>query len=254
MTGSANEYVITISGCLDGNLAGLVLNALAVIDAAGNIGPSLSNQTAVTKVDTSAPKFAVFDVTAPGVGGIPSWVFDSEEPVTGMTAAKFVFSGTATGCQLNYTVLRAGLGWQITLNHCSTGTTQVTLLANSVTDDAGNLGPSTALASNQITITADEVVNQVVSPPSGNQGAAVNTTPKKQTEPAKDTSEVESEVVPTKVDQQPENLDTEVRKLPVPRVGKSDPEPVSYPYGILGLAVLLAALALKRGGRVKRRH
>ena len=171
-----------------------------------------------------------------------------------MTAAKFVFSGTATGCQLNYTVLRAGLGWQITLNNCSTGTTQVSLLPNSVADDAGNLGPSTALASNQITITADEVVNQVVSPPSGNQGAAVNTTPKKQTEPAKDTSEVESEVVATKVNQQPENLDTEVRKLPVPRVEKSDPEPVSYPYGILGLAVLLAALALKRGGRVKRRH
>jgi len=136
MTGSANEYVITISGCLDGNLAGLVLNSLAVSDSAGNIGPSLSNQTPVTKIDTTAPKFAVFDVTAPGVGGTPSWVFDSEEPVNGMSAAKFVFSGTATGCQLNYTVLRTGLGWQITLNNCSIGTAQVTLVANAVSDNA----------------------------------------------------------------------------------------------------------------------
>lgn len=254
MTGSANEYVITISGCLDGNLAGLVLNALAVIDTAGNIGPSLSNQTPVTKIDTTAPKFAVFDVTAPGVGGIPTWVFDSEEPVSGMTAAKFVFSGTATGCQLNYTVLRAGLGWQITLNNCSLGTTQITLSANAVTDAAGNLGPSTALASNLITITADEVVNQVVNPPSGNQGAAVTTTPRKPTEPAKTTSEAEAELVPKKVDQQSEEQNTEVKKITVPRVEKSRAEPVSYPYGLLGLAVLLAALALKRGGRVKRRH
>jgi hypothetical protein len=55
MTGSGSQYTITISNCVDGDLAGLVLNSLAVQDAAGNIGPSLVNQTGVTKIDTTAP-------------------------------------------------------------------------------------------------------------------------------------------------------------------------------------------------------
>lgn len=256
MTGSANEYVITISGCLDGNLAGLVLNSLAVSDSAGNIGPSLSNQTPVTKIDTTAPKFAVFDVTAPGVGGTPSWVFDSEEPVNGMSAAKFVFSGTATGCQLNYTVLRTGLGWQITLTNCSTGTAQVTLLANSVSDNANNLGPTTALASNQLTITPDEVVNQNVNPPSGNQGAAVSDKPRKVVEEVEPIQKVVVEPEPTIM---VEPIDQRRPEENPPVAAKDKPEvvlePATYPLGLIGLALVLAVLALGTGRRkVKRRH
>jgi hypothetical protein len=160
MTGSGTDYTITIANCVDGNLAGLVLNPLAVVDAAGNIGPSLANQTPVTKIDTTAPIMRVTDVTAPGVGGLPIWVFDSEEPTTGMAANKFTFSGTATSCVMNYTVLRAGLGWQVALTGCGIGSTQVTLAANAVTDTAGNTGPTAALASNVINITPDEIVNQ----------------------------------------------------------------------------------------------
>ncbi|MEY4655518.1 MAG: hypothetical protein RL523_917 [Actinomycetota bacterium] len=256
MTGSANEYVITISGCLDGNLAGLVLNSLAVSDSAGNIGPSLSNQTPVTKIDTTAPKFAVFDVTAPGVGGTPSWVFDSEEPVNGMAAAKFVFSGTATGCQLNYTVLRTGLGWQITLNNCSIGTAQVTLVANAVSDNANNLGPTTALASNQLTITPDEVVNQSVNPPSGNQGAAVSDKPKKIVDKVEPIPQVELEPEPTIM---VEPIDPNLPEVEKPMTTKDKPEaviePTAYPFGLFGLALILAVLALGTGRRkVRRRH
>jgi len=180
MTGSGTDYVITISNCLDGNLAGLVLNSLSVVDTAGNIGPSLPNQTAATKIDTKAPVFSVTDVTAPGIGGLPTWVFDSEEPTTGMTAAKFTFSGTATACSMNYSVLRAGLGWQVGLTGCGVGTAHVTLAANAVADLAGNLGPTTALASNFITITADEIVNQKINPPTGAQGVTVKAPDKKQ--------------------------------------------------------------------------
>ena len=160
MTGSGTDYTITIANCVDGNLAGLVLNPLAVVDAAGNIGPSLANQTPVTKIDTTAPIMRVTDVTAPGVGGLPIWVFDSEEPTTGMAANKFTFSGTATSCVMNYTVVRPGLGWQVALTGCGIGSTQVTLAANAVTDTAGNTGPTAALASNVINITPDEIVNQ----------------------------------------------------------------------------------------------
>jgi len=173
LTGSNTDYVITLTGCLDGHLAGLVLNSMSVIDTAGNIGPSLNNQTVVTKIDTSAPVIHVTDVTAPGLGSIPTFVFDSEEPVTGMSSSKFIFSGTATGCSMNYSVLRTGLGWQISFTNCSLGSTKVSLLANSVSDAAGNLGPSTAVISNEVLLLADEVVNQTITNPTGNQGASV---------------------------------------------------------------------------------
>jgi len=179
MTGSGSQYTITIGSCLDGHLAGLVLNSSAVIDAAGNIGPSLLNQTNTTKIDTTAPVIHVFDVTEPGAAGTPSWVFDSEEPVTGMAAANFSFSGTAQSCSMNYSVLRAGLGWQITLLNCGVGTTQVTLAANSVSDSASNVGPLEEVASNQVTITADEIVNQTITP-STPTGGTVAITPEEE--------------------------------------------------------------------------
>lgn len=173
MTGSGAQYTITISSCVDGDLAGLVLNSLAVQDAAGNIGPSLLNQTEVTKIDTTAPVLRVTDITAPGAAGSPKWVFDSEEPVTGMSAAKFTFSGTAPTCELNYSVVRENLGWQISLEGCGTGTAQVTLAADSVTDSSGNVGPITAWPSNIIEITPDEVVNEVLDSSGQPSGAVV---------------------------------------------------------------------------------
>ncbi len=179
MTGSGSQYVITIGNCLDGHLAGLVLNSSAVMDAAGNIGPSLFNQTNTTKIDTTSPVIHVFDVTEPGSAGTPTWVFDSEEPVTGMTAANFSFSGTAQSCSLNYSVLRVGLGWQITLLNCGVGTTQVTLAANSVSDTASNVGPLEVVPSNVVTITPDEIVNQSVEP-NNPTGGAVTITPEEE--------------------------------------------------------------------------
>ena len=176
MTGSGSQYTITISNCVDGDLAGLVLNSLAVQDAAGNIGPSLVNQTGVTKIDTTAPILRVTDVTAPGAAGLPIWVFDSEEPATGMSSDKFTFSGTATSCVMNYAVLRENLGWQISLSGCGVGSTQVTLASNSVTDSSGNTGPTLALASNVIEITPDEVVNETFDSPEQPSGAVLENT------------------------------------------------------------------------------
>ena len=176
MTGSGSQYTITISNCVDGDLAGLVLNSLAVQDAAGNIGPSLVNQTGVTKIDTTAPILRVTDVTAPGAAGLPIWVFDSEEPATGMNSDKFTFSGTATSCVMNYAVLRENLGWQISLSGCGVGSTQVTLASNSVTDSSGNTGPTLALASNVIEITPDEVVNETFDSPEQPSGAVLENT------------------------------------------------------------------------------
>ncbi len=261
MTGSGTDYVITISNCLDGNLAGLVLNSLSVVDTAGNIGPSLSNQTAATKIDTKAPVFSVTDVTAPGVGGLPTWVFDSEEPTTGMTQAKFVFSGTATSCSMNYTVLRSGLGWQVGLTGCGVGTTQVTLAANAVSDLAGNLGPTTALASNVITITADEVVNQKINPPTGTGGGIQNV-------PHGNTN---TEVIPKDKVTKPElsqskpgqpqveipkpvtkELENQAKEKIV--ISPNQQQPLFIAAGLVGLAIALGSFVVGSQLRIRRRR
>jgi len=265
MTGSGTDYTITIANCSNGNLAGLVLNPLSVIDTAGNIGPSLPNQTGVTKIDTAAPVMRVTDITAPGVGGLPIWVFDSEEPTTGMASNKFTFSGTATSCVMNYSVLRAGLGWQIALTGCSVGSTQVTMSANAVADLAGNLGPTAALASNVITITPDEVVNQQINAggqPTGatvkdpvvpeklttrttSKAPVVEVTPREKTSPTK-------EQIPAITKPPTKELKEEAAKKLV--LSPEQSQPMFMSLGLLVMALLLVAFAAGSSLRNRRRR
>jgi len=264
LTGSGTDYTITIANCQNGNLAGLVLNPLAVIDTAGNIGPSLPNQTGVTKVDTGAPVLRVTDITAPGVGGLPIWVFDSEEPTTGMAAGKFTFSGTATNCVMNYSVLRPGLGWQIELTGCGVGSTQVTLAANAVADLAGNLGPTVALASNVINITPDEVVNQnlnAAGQPTGVTVKEVTTDkPKVNTqvyEKPKTDGPAKQELLPNKEmveERKPvtNELKQEAEKKIV--LSESEAQPMFVIAGLLALALGLSSFAAGTSMRFKRRR
>jgi len=257
MTGTGSDYVITIANCLDGHLAGLVLNPASVVDAAGNIGPSLPNQTTTTKIDTSAPVVHVFDVTEPGAAATPTWVFDSEEPVTGMTASNFSLSGTAQSCSMEYSVLRAGLGWQVKLVGCGVGTTQVRLAANSVADAAGNAGPSADLASNVVTITPDEIVNQTVTVntptpaqiESPRQDEVVKTTPTKQ---KKITKSKHIDVVKTI----PKPVTKELVKQGKEKViiTKSQQQSFSTALGLSAVALLLASIAAGSQLRSRRRR
>jgi hypothetical protein len=265
MSGSGTDYTITIANCSNGNLAGLVLNPLSVIDTAGNIGPSLANQTGVTKIDTTAPVMRVTDITAPGVGGLPIWVFDSEEPTTGMAANKFTFSGTATSCVMNYSVLRAGLGWQIALTGCGVGSTQVTMSANAVADTAGNLGPTTALASNVINITPDEIVNQRLNAAGQPTGATI-TYPKvpEQTGSSITTKDPSKQYSPTgKIDsskgQVPATVAPPTKELKEEGAKKlvlspEESQPMFISAGLLVIALLLVAFAAGSSLRFRRRR
>jgi len=242
-----------------------VLNPLSVIDTAGNIGPSLPNQTGVTKIDTTAPVMRVTDITAPGVGGLPIWVFDSEEPTTGMAANKFTFSGTATSCVMNYSVLRAGLGWQIALTGCGVGSTQVTMSANAVADLAGNLGPTAALASNVINITPDEIVNQRLNAAGQPTGATI-TYPKDLEQSDSVTSSKDS----TKPNIPTEKADVtkeQVKALAVPPtkelreeaakklvISAEESQPMFISLGLLVMALLLVAFAAGSSLRFRRRR
>jgi hypothetical protein len=264
MTGSGSQYTITISNCVDGDLAGLVLNSLAVQDAAGNIGPSLVNQTGVTKIDTTAPILRVTDVTAPGAAGLPIWVFDSEEPATGMSADRFTFSGTATSCVMNYSVVRENLGWQISLSGCGVGSTQVTLASNSVTDGSGNTGPTLALASNVIEVTPDEVVNETFDSPEQPTGATLENTGSSGIERGIERDKLLAEKELLLGDGQSSSSSRDLGDSSYKELGgekvkdlgiiQLDDLQSTLMLVLLGLSVVLSAFALGRSARTRRRH
>jgi hypothetical protein len=263
MTGSGSQYTITISNCVDGDLAGLVLNSLAVQDAAGNVGPSLLNQTGVTKIDTTAPILRVTDVTAPGAAGLPTWVFDSEEPATGMSADKFTFSGTATSCVMNYSVVRENLGWQISLSSCGVGSTQVTLAANSVTDGSGNTGPTAALASNVIEITPEEVVNELFESPEQPTGAVLESPGSSGLEQGIDRGRLLAEKELLQGESQLSNGSKDLGNSTYKELGGDkvkvlginlDDLQSSIMFALLGLSLALSAFAAGRSARSRRRH
>lgn len=69
-------------------------------------------------------------------------------PVTGLAAADFVTSGTATGCVVG-TPSGSGTSYSVPVTHCSQGTLALTLKADSVVEatDATVLGPTNAVRS-----------------------------------------------------------------------------------------------------------
>jgi hypothetical protein len=182
-----------------------------------------------------------------------------------MTQAKFVFSGTANSCSLNYTVLRSGLGWQVGLTGCGVGTTQITLAANAVADLAGNLGPTTALASNVITITADEVVNQKINAPTGSQGSIVKVPTKP--DPAKEVLPKQNETKPQlptgkatdNVQQKPETDNSVTKELESQGkeklvISPNQQQPLFIAIALAALAVALGSFAAGSQLRIRRRR
>jgi hypothetical protein len=170
LTGNSADYVITVSNCMDGRFAALVLNQNAVADAAGNLGPTVLGQSPTVRIDNTGPGMRITDVTSSEVGAPPTFVIDSDEPTTGLSAAKFSIAGTSTSCVLALSELRAGLGWRAVLSGCKPGTAGIVLAANATADLTGNLGPATAVASNLVVVAADATVNQSVTAPSGSGG------------------------------------------------------------------------------------
>lgn len=147
---SATVFEISATGCADGDIAP-VIAAGSIIDPDGNSWP-LENYTAeVFEIDTIAPTVAVTSPT--GAEQLVRQVFEFEfsEPVLGVTLDDFSLAAgsTATGCQLSYQNIENKTLVQTA--GCSDGTIGVTINSNTVTDEAGNLGPVTAVSSTLIT-------------------------------------------------------------------------------------------------------
>jgi hypothetical protein len=116
---------------------GITTLIVRAIDYAGNLS---STSSCEIDIDSVAP-LGVWNVqpSSPTSKASVDFGLLFDQSITGLEASDFSITGTATGCVVS--VSGSGYSYQISLGSCSEGTFQITLLANSVLDDRGNLGP-----------------------------------------------------------------------------------------------------------------
>jgi hypothetical protein len=145
VTGSGASYATSVSCSGDGTLV-LTLKANAVADALGNAGPAAATNAATVTFDRVAPSATV--TTATRTASLsPTFTVAFNEAVTGLAAADFSISATGAGCTFGKIDKGAKANEFVVTVGCklasgvSTAQVTLTLLANSVTDLAGNVGP-----------------------------------------------------------------------------------------------------------------
>ena len=133
---SATTMEVWLSGCQSAAAVSLQILPRTIRDLQGNLGPnSLVASQAVT-VDREAPTISVMTPEAPMADEI-QYHLEFNESVTGLTLGNFRVVGA--GCVLSK-LDGGGSQYQLWLTGC-TATPTLTLKANSVSDQAGNLGP-----------------------------------------------------------------------------------------------------------------
>lgn len=148
VSGSGSSYTVTATNCGSGTLSPR-LTMDAVVDTAGNSGPSLaSDATTFISVDHGNP--AVTSFSGAVSAGTPSWSLAFSETVTGLSLGDFTAGGTATGW--TYQLTGSGASYTITASGGTPGTITLTLSAFTVLDAAGNSGPATSAGAAQLTV------------------------------------------------------------------------------------------------------
>lgn len=149
-SGSLFTYRVTVSGCGEGTVA-LRLLANSIRDAYGTLGPTTTATSPTVTIDRSAATATIRTPASPTALNNPQFAVTFSEPVTGVAAADFELTGTATGCGIGQ-VSTAGNVATVSVNSCSEGTVGLRLLAASTLDLAGNAGPAMSVASSLVVI------------------------------------------------------------------------------------------------------
>jgi hypothetical protein len=143
--GSAASYQVWVSGC-EGN-SGLKVLPQVGRDAAGNLGPAEAFTFGDRLVDTTAPSAQILEQGRVNPSAMPSFAIEFDEPIAGITLDVFASRGSAKNCSFELREVTAQVNFVLESANCTPGTLQVTLLANSISDLAGNSGPESAVSS-----------------------------------------------------------------------------------------------------------
>jgi alpha-tubulin suppressor-like RCC1 family protein len=105
----------------------------------------------VFPLDTTQPTGTLAAPASPTSSATLSYTVTFSEPVTGLTASDFTWTGTAAGCRVNAPA-GAGASYTVTVTGCSDGTIGLSLHASTVTDASGNPGPPSAVAAATVVV------------------------------------------------------------------------------------------------------
>ncbi len=123
--------------------------ATAVDPVTGDVTATITGDGLYVPVAVDPP--AITPPTALTNAGTVEFSVTFGEPVTGVAAADFTLSGTATGCAVGDPA-GSGAAYSVAVSGCSEGTVALALRAGSVADAAGNSAPSADITSATVTI------------------------------------------------------------------------------------------------------
>ena len=156
---SGSSIALTVTTCSTSGTLQPRLLAGGVADTAGNTGPAAnSDATTTLTLDRVAPTVSSFTsaVSSPTNSTSIAYTLTFSESVSGIASGDFENAGTATSCTFTPSAA-SGSSITLTVTDCSTsGTLQPRLLADGVTDTAGNTGPA-ANSDATTTLTLDRV-------------------------------------------------------------------------------------------------
>ncbi|MBU6337863.1 MAG: C-type lectin domain-containing protein, partial [Acidobacteria bacterium] len=140
---STSTFVnVVVTGCSEGTVIPRVA-AGAVSDTAGNTAPSSALDAGTVTIDRTAPTATWGTApTTPTNASSITWALSFSESVTGIAAADFTNTGTASGCTFAPSA-SSGSSINLVVTGCGSGTIIPRLAADSVSDGA-NTGPATA--------------------------------------------------------------------------------------------------------------
>ncbi len=159
-SGSGASYTVAVTGCSDGTLT-LTLNANTVSDGSSNVGPMSSSTASTVTIDRSAPTATLTAPASPTAATTLGYGVSFSQSVTGLMAADFSRTGTATGCIVG-APSGSGSSYTVNVTGCSSGTVILALKAGSVTDTAANPGPASDVTA--ATVTVDRTAPTVTAP------------------------------------------------------------------------------------------
>ena len=148
---SGSSMTVTVASCSAGTVV-LRLAASSVADSAGNGGPATAAAASSVTVDRTAPTASwTAAPSSPSNSASLSYTLTFSEAISGLTAADFSNTGTATGCVFT-PAAASGSSMAITVSSCSAGTVVLRIAAAAVSDAASNTGPTTALSASSVSI------------------------------------------------------------------------------------------------------
>ncbi|NBR00568.1 MAG: hypothetical protein EBT97_08985, partial [Actinobacteria bacterium] len=134
-------YPWTITQSVDGTKMYVNNYDNASITVINGIGSAPSS---TVTIDRTAPTMSFTATPGSAIASTGTYTLTSNETITGVEAADFENAGTAVNCAFT-PASSSGTAITVTVSGCSAGTLQARILAGSVTDSAGNSGPSAAV-------------------------------------------------------------------------------------------------------------